>query len=143
MEAIKFYKVGDPFGEFSNFSKHPIFLDGVLWPTSEHYFQAQKFDDMAARETIRKTAKAIEAAKLGRSNISRLVKNWDHLRNEVMYKAVKAKFTQYESLTVLLLSTADSEIIEHTTNDNYWGDGGDGTGKNVLGQILIFGIKCQ
>jgi predicted NAD-dependent protein-ADP-ribosyltransferase YbiA (DUF1768 family) len=28
-------------------------------------------------------------------------------------------------------------IIEHTKNDNYWADGGDGSGKNMLGKILM------
>jgi predicted NAD-dependent protein-ADP-ribosyltransferase YbiA (DUF1768 family) len=37
----------------------------------------------------------------------------------------------------LLLGTGEAELVEHTRNDNYWGDGGDGTGKNRLGQLLI------
>jgi predicted NAD-dependent protein-ADP-ribosyltransferase YbiA (DUF1768 family) len=28
-------------------------------------------------------------------------------------------------------------VVEHTTNDAYWGDGGDGQGKNMLSQILM------
>jgi predicted NAD-dependent protein-ADP-ribosyltransferase YbiA (DUF1768 family) len=32
---------------------------------------------------------------------------------------------------------SDAKIIEHTENDDYWGDGGDGSGKNMLGQILM------
>ena len=28
-------------------------------------------------------------------------------------------------------------FVEHTENDSYWGDGGDGSGKNMLGQILM------
>jgi len=36
-----------------------------------------------------------------------------------------------------LLATGDSTIVEHTKNDAYWGDGGDGTGKNRLGEILM------
>lgn len=40
---IKFYKPKDPYGCFSNFSRHPILLDGRTWATTEHYFQAQKY----------------------------------------------------------------------------------------------------
>ena len=40
---ILFYATDKPYGEFSNFSRHPIEIGGVIWPTSEHYFQAQKF----------------------------------------------------------------------------------------------------
>lgn len=41
-----------------------------------------------------------------------------------------------DELRELLLGTGDAPIIEHTTNDNYWGDGGDGNGKK-LGKILM------
>jgi hypothetical protein len=40
---IKFYRVSDPYGEFSNFYKAPIEVDGLEYPTTEHYFQAMKF----------------------------------------------------------------------------------------------------
>jgi len=35
------------------------------------------------------------------------------------------------------MSTGDAEIIEHTSNDRYLGDGGDGTGGNMLGRLLM------
>ena len=42
--TIYFYGADEvPYGCFSNFSDHGFDLDGVWWPTSEHYFQAQKF----------------------------------------------------------------------------------------------------
>ena len=40
-------------------------------------------------------------------------------------------------LICLLLDTGDALIVEHTVNDRYWGDGGDGSGKNMLGRILM------
>ncbi|QDU94018.1 NADAR domain-containing protein [Lignipirellula cremea] len=54
-----------------------------------------------------------------------------------MREAVLAKFTQHEDLRELLLSTGDAKIVEHTENDDYWGDGGDGRGKNMLGRVLM------
>lgn len=54
-----------------------------------------------------------------------------------MYDIVKAKFTQYQDLKELLLSTAGCTVVEHTVNDNYWGDGGDGSGRNQLGKTLM------
>ena len=54
-----------------------------------------------------------------------------------MRKAVLAKFTQHPRLRELLLFTGDALLIEHTVNDRYWGDGGDGSGKNMLGQVLM------
>lgn len=42
---INFYSTSDDYGDFSNFAAWPIKVDGKTWPTSEHYFQAQKFLD--------------------------------------------------------------------------------------------------
>ncbi len=48
---ILFYSVREsPYGCFSNFSPHPFEFDGKRWPTSEHYFQAQKFAGTPFRE---------------------------------------------------------------------------------------------
>jgi hypothetical protein len=54
-----------------------------------------------------------------------------------MRKVVLAKFEQHQKLRDLLLSTKDSTLVEHTSNDNYWGDGGNGSGLNMLGKILM------
>ncbi len=66
-ECIQFYKAGDAYGEFSNFAPFPIVLDSKVWPTSEHYFQAQNFPGTEYEEKIRLTSSPSTAAKLGRS----------------------------------------------------------------------------
>jgi ribA/ribD-fused uncharacterized protein len=137
MANIRFYSVVDEFGEFSNFAEFPIVLDGETWPTSEHYFQAQKFDDKAYRRTIRVAKTPMVAARLGRDRGKRLRRDWESVKVGVMRRAVLAKFEQHEDLRTLLLSTGDATIVEHTENDAYWGDGGDGSGKNMLGRILM------
>jgi ribA/ribD-fused uncharacterized protein len=54
-----------------------------------------------------------------------------------MREAVEAKFRQHAELGELLLATGDAKLVEHTENDDYWGDGGDGAGRNELGRILM------
>ena len=54
-----------------------------------------------------------------------------------MLEVVRAKFTQHDDLKAILLGTGDAKLVEHTEKDSYWGDGGDGSGKNRLGQILM------
>jgi len=137
MKDLNFYSVNDDYGEFSNFAGYPVKIDGKLWPTSEHYFQAQKFQDEGYRAKIRKTESSMIAARLGRDRKQKLRGDWESVKDDVMRKAVKAKFTQHKNLQELLLSTGDRKIVEHTTNDSYWGDGGDGSGRNMLGKILM------
>ena len=54
-----------------------------------------------------------------------------------MKEGLVAKFTQNQNLKNLLLSTGDKKLVEHTTNDDYWGDKGDGSGRNRLGELLM------
>ncbi len=134
---IKFYSEDANYGEFSNFAPYAIKLKNKIWATTEHYFQAQKFEKQTYQDKIRNAESPMMAAQLGRSRKERILKNWDNIKLNVMYDAVKAKFTQYPELTQLLLDTKEAKIIEHTENDDYWGDGGDGKGKNMLGKILM------
>ncbi len=53
-----------------------------------------------------------------------------------MLEALRAKFTQHPNLRAALLATGSARLVEHTANDAYWGDGGDGHGKNRLGALL-------
>jgi N-glycosidase YbiA len=54
-----------------------------------------------------------------------------------MYQGLVHKFTQSKELAKLLLDTKESKLVEHTKNDKYWADGGDGSGKNRLGILLM------
>jgi ribA/ribD-fused uncharacterized protein len=135
-EVIRFYRQHDPWGEFSNFSAHPIDLDDERWPTTEHYFQAQKFADPESQRRIREAGDPGNAARLGR-RLPGLRSDWEQVKEEVMLRALRAKFTQHPKLARLLLSTGEAELVEHTSNDHYWADGGDGSGKNRLGALLM------
>jgi len=135
--VIEFYSPTNAYGAFSNFSKHAVRLDGKTWPTSEHYFQAMKFEGTPVESTVRKAYSAGEAARIGRDRSNPLRKDWEAVKDNVMRKAVYAKFTQHDDLRELLLSTGDRKLVEHTERDSYWGDGGDGSGKNMLGVILM------
>ena len=135
--AIRFYRVGDAYGEFSNFSPHPIEIEGKPWPTSEHYFQAKKFVGTEHEELIRRCESPMTAARPGRDRSLPLRADWESVKDDVMRTALRAKFTQHPALGELLLSTGDAPIVEHTANDRYWADGGDGSGTNRLGELLV------
>ena len=114
---------------------------GKFWPSTEHFFQAQKFAGTPIAEKIRKCGSAREAFELARSPRYQawLHPDWHKgVKDDVMLLAVKEKFSQHEDLKWKLLQTGEKEIIEHTTNDSYWGDGGGwGRGQNKLGKILM------
>jgi ribA/ribD-fused uncharacterized protein len=136
--TIYFYRVSEkPYGCFSNFSPHRIELDGQWWPTTEHYFQAQTFVDTPYAELIRLAESPARAAEMGRDRRYPLRQDWEQVKDEIMFKAVLCKFGTHEDIGALLLETGDAEIVERTTYDYYRGCGMGGTGKNMLGQILV------
>ena len=136
-DVTRFHSVSAEYGFFSNFSPHPINLKGETWPTSEHYFQAQKFAGTPDEGEVREAKSPMVAARMGRSRKRPLRKDWESVKDSIMHEAVLAKFTQHADLWQLLLGTGDATIVDHTANDAYWGDGGDGSGNNRLGQILM------
>lgn len=137
MNIINFYLTKDPYGFFSNFSRHPVTLKGKVWPTSEHYFQAMKVEGHPDEEEIRNAKTPGDSARMGRDRSRPRRADWDDIRNDVMREVLYAKFTQHPDLGKRLIGTGNATLVEHTHNDSYWGDGGDGTGKNMLGTLLV------
>ncbi|QCE12474.1 riboflavin biosynthesis protein PYRR, chloroplastic [Vigna unguiculata] len=149
---IFFYKTWDLYGALSNFSPHPIQIrdengDSVTWLSVEHYYQAHKFvgvDDPIAQDCVEriKSAKSPEeAARIGRSMQKQkpdlIRSDWENIKIDVMYEALKCKFSTYPHLKTLLLSTAGSVLVEASPHDLFWGGGRDGEGLNYLGRLLM------
>lgn len=137
--TIYFYSAREvPYGCFSNFSHHGFAMDGVYYKTSEHYFQAMKFQHSPPdMEAVRRAATPKEAARIGRERSRPLRADWETVKDDVMRAGVLAKFETHAEIRALLLETGDEEIVENAPRDDYWGCGADGTGKNMLGKILM------
>ncbi len=124
------------FSFLSNFSNHG-FVDenGRRWKTSEHYFQAAKTNDPKEKLLIQNAKTPAEAKKLARK--VKLVKEWDHIKVDVMRRALKLKFDQNEDIRKKLIGTYDSLLVEgNNWGDTFWG-AVNGKGLNVLGKLLM------
>jgi len=135
-KIIFFYKQSGPYGCFSNFSSHSVYLKDKVWPTAEHYFQAQKFVGTIYEEDIRKLSNPKQARTEGRDRRKPIRNDWNSIRGTLMREVVFAKFTQHRKIRNILLNTEDAVIIQKT-NDLHWGFGKEGRGKNQLGKILM------
>ena len=135
--TIYFYSTREQYGCFSNFSSHGFELDGAYWPTSEHYFQAQKFVGTPHADQIREVKSPKDAAKMGRDRKRPLRPDWNEVKDGIMRKAVLRKFETHKDIREILLATGDELIVENSPIDYYWGCGKDGSGKNRLGEILM------
>lgn len=122
----------------SNFSASPIRFDGATYPTVEHAFQAAKTEDREARHKIARAATPGIAKRLGRS--VELRPGWDDIRDLVMLRLLRLKFSDPE-LAEKLDATGDKVLIEgNHWHDTYWGavwSDGMWRGKNTLGKLLM------
>ena len=136
-KTILFDRKSKDFGCFSNFSPFPINIRGKVWPTVEHYFQSRKFYDAGYQELIQLAPSPKMAKKMGNDRSRPIRPDWDETKEDFMWEALYAKFTQHEDLKKKLLSTGDAILCEHAPHDAYWGDCGDGSGKNRLGELMM------
>lgn len=145
---IKFWKIREKYGCFSNFSKHSILVDGKMYPTTEHYYQSKKFEDPVYQEAIRLLKTAREAKDIASGDkpyikdgvevkMPKLRDDWENIKYGIMKDALRYKVEQHDEVKYELLSTGDKVIAEDTPYDFIWGIGSDGTGKNLLGKAWM------
>ena len=166
-KPVFFFMGNESLGEYkfmSNMYVAPFEIDGITYPTVEHYFQwskAKLFKDEASATKMltppkgkpyveAKTAKA-----LGKKVKDFDGTQWNGLapgrgfKDEVMRRALRAKFTHPKNTELLekLLATKDRVIAEANPRDAYWGIGtsadtkpaqtGKWKGQNWVGKMLM------
>ena len=131
-------------GEFaflSNFYPSLIAVDGIMFPTVEHLFQAAKTVSLVEREKIAAAATPGQAKRLGRNVI--LCDNWEEIKDDVMLNALRLKFAIL-SLREKLLATGNEELVEgNTWHDNIWGNCSCDRCKNIEGQNKLGKLLMQ
>ena len=128
------------FAFLSNFYPSPMTVDGIIFPTVEHLFQAAKTVSLVEREKIAAAATPGQAKRLGRNVI--LCDNWEEIKDDVMLNALRLKFAILP-LREKLLATGNEELVEgNTWHDNTWGNCSCDRckkieGQNKLGKLLM------
>jgi ribA/ribD-fused uncharacterized protein len=119
----------------SNFYSAPIAFESVLFPTSEHAYQAQKFVSSDMRVAIASINDPSDVKRFARS--FPITPDWEQLRVEVMLNVVRTKFACHRSLGRQLSDTGEELLQEDNTwGDSFWGTVGS-HGENWLGRILM------
>lgn len=136
-ERVLFQKSHPKYGFLSNFASGYSFVDndGLIWDTSEHYYQAQKTLNEEIRSEIQMASSPAEAKRLG--DALTLRPGWSTFRLKAMRRALELKFAEGSKAAQLLLETEDSYLIEDTPwGDTFWGQT-HGLGENHLGKMLM------
>jgi ribA/ribD-fused uncharacterized protein len=155
-KLVCFYKTGPTefLGNFAN-CPHGIQIWGRSFKCSEAAFQWRKYylaaqgnnrQDMLNDPKMQEffTCNGEEAFRLnrelGRQYQSIFPLNWlNGVRDQVMWNVLNAKFQQNPELSQLLKATQGAYLLEHNqaTRDDYWSDNSNGSGKNMLGKMLM------
>jgi ribA/ribD-fused uncharacterized protein len=136
--TVSFYPA--VFEPLSNFFPAPFEIDGVQWPSVEHFMQAKKFEGTPAEETIRKAQDYHEAHLLGWTLGAPLRPDWDQVKLSYLDKALFAKFSQNQACREKLLGTGTGVLVQADT-DLFWGanalEDGVTQGQNLMGVTLM------
>jgi len=110
-------------------------MDGITFPSSDHAYQFHKAITSKDKQRLLKAKTPYDVKRI--SKLVEIRPDWDLIKEDIMYKCVKAKFTQNEDYNIALCMTHPHELVE----GNWWGDTEwgvcNGVGKNKLGKILM------
>lgn len=124
-----------PFRFLSNFHFVKVEWNGIIFPTTEHAYQAAKSDDPEVWRLFASLKTPAEAKKLSHQLV--VPADWHESRKfDVMYELTKKKYAA-DPLRQLLLDTGEMYLEE----TNHWGDTCwgvcNGVGQNMLGHTLM------
>ena len=121
----------------SNFYPCQVKLDGVVYSSVEHAYQAAKTLDLGERKPFHAhpLPTAGQSKKMGRK--LKMRPDWESVKLRVMEDLLKQKFKD-SSLQFQLLETGDADLVEgNTWGDSFWGVDSRKGGQNHLGKLLM------
>jgi ribA/ribD-fused uncharacterized protein len=122
----------------NNFSANAVEINGTLYPTSEHAYQAAKCTDPKGKGEIRQAKSPLLAKEVSNEKY-KFAKdpNWNNKKLAVMEAILRAKLDQHQEVRDALIRSGNEEIAEDSPTDNFWGRGKDGNGENQLGKLWM------
>ena len=111
---------------FSQWYPAPFTVEGVLYPTAEHWMMAGKarlFDDEEALQRILVAPDPKSAKAIGREVRGFDDARWKANARRLVTEGNVHKFSQNEELRDFLLSTGDDVLVEAAPRDQIWGIG--------------------
>jgi ribA/ribD-fused uncharacterized protein len=144
-KCVAFRKTKEKWGGLSNMAAgYPITLNGTLIRTSEALYQALKFTDHPDIQQKIIDEKSPMAAKMvAKKHKDKIHPLWLWGNVEVMYLCIQAKAYCNLSFVHLLCDTGDTQIVEVSHKDGFWGAVPDkdnpniAYGMNKLGELLM------
>jgi len=124
---------------FDNFTAFQVEYDGILFPTSEHAYQATKFKKTSPEtyELVRNARSAHDAQRIANENKDKADPEWTNYKVSVMKDILRNKIEQHPYVLKKLIQSGNREIIEDSWRDSTWGWGENKDGQNLLGKLWM------
>ncbi len=124
------------FHDLSPFSAHEVEIDGVVYKTAEHAYQALRVIK-EKRAEVMSARSPMDAWRLGQicKEEGKLVADFN--KEALMEKIFRAKLAQHRDIELVLRATGDRELLKVYEADSYWGTGSNGTGQNKMGVLWM------
>jgi ribA/ribD-fused uncharacterized protein len=122
----------------NNFSANAVEIEGILYPTSEHAYQAAKCTDPDGKQEIKSAKSPLLAKEISNQKYkSAKDPDWNDKKLGVMESILRAKLAQHQEVREALIKSGTEEIAEDSPVDAFWGRGEDGNGENQLGKLWM------
>ena len=150
-DLVFFFHENEKYGCFSQWYKSPFTIEGTQFVTAEQYMMSRKallFRDYEIYDQILKENDPQKCKKLGKKVNNFKGYQWDKCKEDIVYRANLAKFSQNVIIQQILLETGTSILAEASPYDRIWGIGRSADdpkanypelwkGENLLGNALM------
>ena len=147
LEGKLYFNSSTPYLDiFSNFHTEPLEINGEIWKSGEHFYQAAKFAPNGLQEDANIYSIIVKAETPGTAK--RLADEYFSEENKVrshqalrtfqaMATMLNVKFAPGTLARKRLMQTGTLELIHLSGSDFFWGQNRKGDGKNLLGKALM------
>jgi ribA/ribD-fused uncharacterized protein len=126
---------------FSPYTAHAIEIGSVVYPTVEHAYQCQRYNDPKIIAEILTARSPVKAWEISSKYKHLQVPDFREHKLETMKKLMTMKAIQHREVRDALLASQKAQIVKHITTyppgDGFWDDGEHGEGLNHMGKIWM------
>jgi ribA/ribD-fused uncharacterized protein len=117
----------------------PFTIDGVVYKSSEHYYQCRKVKNSTDADFIRQATTGYQAKERAHSLSKDTLHQYTNQEKlQIMKIAFFAKFSQNPAIKEKLIQTKDAVLCGDILNDSFWGyQKVTNTGENWIGKLIM------
>ena len=126
---------------FSPYTAHTLNINWIVYPTLEHAYQCQKYEDTEIIKEIIEAPSPIKAREISNKYKHLQIPEFQKMKIDIMKMLMKIKLEQHDDVRKALIESKNLDIIKHIVTyppgDWFWDDWEDGKWLNHIGKIWM------